>query len=364
MSIWSTRRLRWLVPGVVTLLVVGGAATARALVGGEPETAPRTTEALLAELRAARPVGFSGTVVLRCELGLPVTATAAPGGAPQLGALLSGSHTLRIWYAGQDRFRVAVLGTLGQSDLIRDGSDLWLWESVGNRATRLTLPPIIDQLVARIPGLAVTPHEAAWAALDALEPTTELSTDHGTRVAGRAAYELVLTPRVAGTTVREVRLAVDAEHHLPLRVQVYGQAADPAIEVRFTQIDFAQPDPEQFRFNPPPGVEVTEPDLGSMLRLFADRSALAEAGLPKVTLAGEGWTSVLVIRLPGGPDKPDLAALRSLLPQVSGDWGSGRLLTGSLVNALLTDDGWLLLGAVPPERLTEVATEAVGRSGD
>ena len=359
MGIWRTRRLRWLVPGVVTLLVIGGAATARALTGGESELPPRTTDELLAELRAARLVGFSGTVVFRCDLDLPVTATAAPGAAPKLGALLSGSHTLRIWYAGRDRFRLALLGTLGQSDLIRDGSEVWLWESAGNRATRLTLPPIIDQLVAVVPGLGIAPQEAAWAALDALEPTTEITTSHGTRVAGRAAHELVLTPKVAGTAVRQVRLAVDAEHYLPLRVQVYGGAADPAIEVRFTQITFAQPDPEQFRFNPPPGVQVTEPDLGSMLRVFTRDGGFAGPGLPTVTLAGEGWSSVLVIRLPAGFD---LTAARSLLPQVSGDWGSGHLLTGNLINALLTDDGWLLLGAVPPERLTEVAAGTLEQS--
>jgi len=43
------------------------------------------------------------------------------------------------------------------------------------------------------------------------------------------------------------------------------------------------------------------------------------------------------------------------LQRVSGDWGSGRLLTSRLVSALITDDGRLLVGAVPPQLLYQAA---------
>ncbi|MBM0236720.1 hypothetical protein JNW88_05375 [Micromonospora sp. ATA32] len=43
------------------------------------------------------------------------------------------------------------------------------------------------------------------------------------------------------------------------------------------------------------------------------------------------------------------------MAKVSGDWGSGRLLTGKLFSVLLTDDGRLLAGAVTPERLYQAA---------
>ena len=89
------------------------------------------------------------------------------------------------------------------------------------------------------------------------------------------------------------------------------------------------------------------------------------------TTVGTGWTTVVVARTPAeltGVQRPDnaqaqpgaspLAAadlLDGLFPKVSGDWGSGRLLTTKLVNVLLTDDGRVLAGAVTPERLYEVA---------
>jgi hypothetical protein len=39
------------------------------------------------------------------------------------------------------------------------------------------------------------------------------------------------------------------------------------------------------------------------------------------------------------------------LPKVSGSWGSGRLLQGTLFSALVTNDGRVAVGAVPPAQL-------------
>jgi hypothetical protein len=39
------------------------------------------------------------------------------------------------------------------------------------------------------------------------------------------------------------------------------------------------------------------------------------------------------------------------LPAVSGSWGSGHLLHGTLFSVLVTDDGHVVAGAVPPDRL-------------
>ncbi len=100
-----------------------------------------------------------------------------------------------------------------------------------------------------------------------------------------------------------------------------------------------------------------------------------------VKVVGDGWTSVAVLpgslsdltgqagrrRRPpaseesrfGGRDGADPAALldsvlKSATP-VSGEWGSGKLITTKLVTALLTDDGRLLVGAVTPEEITKAA---------
>ncbi|MPZ26015.1 MAG: hypothetical protein GEV12_06095 [Micromonosporaceae bacterium] len=358
MSGWSRRpALRWLVPGIVVALVVGGGAAANAIVASdEPDLPPRTAAELLADLHTVQVGALSGTVVQTADLGLPLPETGHPGDA-DLGGLWSGSNTLRVWYDGPDRARVALLGTLSQSDIIRNGRDLWIWNSSKQQASHRVLP----EGFARDPGTppvhpSMSPQEAADAALAAVDQTTEVRADGAVRVAGRDAYQLVISPRDESSLVESVRLAIDAEHGLPLRVQVFGGGPDPAFEVRFTQIGFERPDPEQFRFNPPPGTEVTEEDLWPSLPFELKPGAGAE----RPTVVGEGWTSVLVAELPDGlaPDGDgELAGLLAALPRVSGDWGSGRVVSGSLFSVLLTDDGRVLLGAVTPERLTEVAGE-------
>jgi hypothetical protein len=46
-----------------------------------------------------------------------------------------------------------------------------------------------------------------------------------------------------------------------------------------------------------------------------------------------------------------LTAMMQLLPRVSGPWGTGRLLDGALMSAILTDDGRIAVGAVTPKVL-------------
>ncbi len=75
---------------------------------------------------------LSGTVVETTDLGLP--ALPSIGGrrrrrGASFSSLVSGSHTMRVWYAGPDQQRLALLGQLGESDLVRNGTDLWAWSS-------------------------------------------------------------------------------------------------------------------------------------------------------------------------------------------------------------------------------------------
>jgi hypothetical protein len=54
-----------------------------------------------------------------------------------------------------------------------------------------------------------------------------------------------------------------------------------------------------------------------------------------------------------GADDPAATALAFLaaMPEVSGEWGSGRVLAGTLFSAIVTDDGRFAVGAVTPEVL-------------
>ena len=81
---------------------------------------------------------MSAVVEETASLGLPDL----PGAADPLSPLsfLSGSHTFRVWYDGPTRVRIAIPVTLGETDIRRDGRDVWLWDSKTNRATHYVLP--------------------------------------------------------------------------------------------------------------------------------------------------------------------------------------------------------------------------------
>jgi len=346
--------LRWLAPfGVagVAALAATGALTAGASTDRLPETSPA---ALIAGVQHSDVSGFSGTVVSHLSLGLPeLPAIGTAGGSASFTSLLSGSHTLQVWFGGEDEQRIALLGTTEESDVFRDGRQLWQWSSADRVAVHTVLPA--DPNEAAEPTTdpssvaSLTPMQLARQALGAMDSTTKVSVTGHNSVADRSTYELVLTPRTGRTKVGSVHIAVDGSTKMPLGVQVYARSATtPSVDVAFTSIVFGHQSKRNFQFAPPPGATVHQARLGQ-------RSAEHAPARAKV-VAGSGWTQVVELQ----PGAKAIAALRrngvlmSLTP-VSGAWGKGRLLDSDLLSALLTDDGRVFAGAVDPADLYAAA---------
>ena len=359
------RLVRWAAPIALAAVLAGGAGLAARSDGAAPSLPQRSAEQLLADVGRADPPGLSGTVVETARLGLPALPAQAGGGDASLAGLAAGSHTARVWYAGKERVRVAVSGSLSEADVIRNGRDLWTWESARNSATHVRLPEAKSDGGRAGAGVlpVPTPEEAARQVLDAVTPTTSVRVGRTARVAGRPAYELVVAPKDARSLVDSVALAVDGDTKVPLRVRVFAKGqASPAFEVGFTEVQFRVPDASVFRFTPPPGAKVTERDTGA--RPGAARPGAAGPADAKrhamggPAVIGESWTSVVVARgvTAGSVTGPAKALLDAAEP-VQGTFGRGRLLRSPLFSALLTDDGRLYLGAVTPEALTAVAAQ-------
>lgn len=369
MSIFERRpRLRWAVPAAIVGLAVGGSLGGTLGAAADSPLPPRTAAELLVDLQDPQVQPLSGTVVARADLGLPQLPGSSGMSADPL-ALIAGTNTLRVWYDGPQRARVALIAPASETAVIRNGRDVWLWSTDGPTVDHLVLPADADGYEAPEPGdlpsgFPTTPEEAAQLVLAALEPSTEVTTSGAATVAGRDAYELVLTPKQDGTLVERVVIAMDAQTRIPLRVSVDStRTDDPAVEVGYSRIDYARPDASVFEFTPPEGATVTE-------RVLPEPPAggHGDAGEPipdrdgGPTVVGTGWTTVVVGRVPadavGGlveqPDSEDARQLLGLLesiPRESGDWGSGRVLRGTLVSAVLADDGRFAVGAVTPELL-------------
>ena len=80
--------------------------------------------------------------------------------------------------------------------------------------------PTAGQVPTPVHTSTLTPDQLADRAIAAIDPSTVVSVDQNRRIAGRAAYELVLSPKDATARVGSVHIGIDAQRKLPLSVQV------------------------------------------------------------------------------------------------------------------------------------------------
>ncbi|MYS20554.1 hypothetical protein GA0115240_121015 [Streptomyces sp. DvalAA-14] len=397
----------------VPVAVAGVAAATISLVpaladAGDPSLPSVTAQQLLTKIAASDTRTVNGTVKITTDLGLPSALSggggllggAAPSGLPGLGSgggspadpqaqlpqLLIGSHQLHVAADGPDRQKLSVIEPAAEYSVIHNGSQLWAYDSKSNQAFHQTLPQQASAQPRQQPpaDYPATPQAAAQDILKAADGTAAITVDGTARVAGRSAYQLLITPQHADTTtVGSVRIAVDAATGVPLRLTLTPRSGGKAVfDVAFTKVSFAQPAAGTFDFTPGKGVKVTQGGADAKAAPGRTTGAGRPQDAPRAepTVLGQGWDSIAVIKtgggLPSGPAKTGAGTpllgkgaagkdqagagaqslLDSLGKKVSGRYGTGTLVSTRLVNALLTDDGTLYVGAVSPSALTAAAT--------
>jgi outer membrane lipoprotein-sorting protein len=380
-----SRRSRWVVPtGIVAAVAAIGIASAITVAQAAPALPPRTPAQLLAAVAGPGNVPpLTGTVVETASLGIPQL----PGSANpnSITSLLAGSHTVKVWYDGPQRMRLAVPDTMSETDMIRNGTTAWLWQSNSDSVTKILLPKHrVGERQPVMPKTPLTPQQAAKQVLAAVGPSTRVTTEANVTVAGQAAYQLVLTPKSSSSLIGKITMALDAQHlTVPLRVQVFAKGASaPAFQVGYTSISFVTPAAGNFQFTPPAGAKVHT--MGSDLPSGWTGYAPAAGQHSGVRVIGKDWTSVAVLPAAalsevtgrgnaagvagqaarsvsgGGGQVSGTAVLGTLLGAahpVHGAWGSGRLLHTSLVSMLITSNGHVLIGAVTPSVLYAAAAQ-------
>lgn len=393
----ARHRARYLIPiGAAAVTAVVVLAPQAASGAQHPSLPPRTAGQLLAALERSQLPEFSGTTVETARLGLPsLSESDLPAGVSvgaqsqlmQIVTLLTGSHTAQVAYGGPERQRVAVfLSDLSETDVVHNGTDLWTYSSDGNSVTHNTLKPQAQQ---QEPAgtTEVDPTRAAQQTLAAIDPSTKVTVDRTAEVAGRPAYQLDLDPRDTRTLISSVRLAVDAKTWMPLRVEVWSRTntKSPAFSVGFTSLSLKAPSASTFDFTKPPSATMSSSPFSGLHSATNDRGSSDTTSTHEI---GKGWTSVIVERLNGaeaapafGPQvqtvRPSSAtaqpSTRAKLPttttsprQSGSGLGQtldelatrvpeGHLITTSLVSVLLTDDNRVLVGAVTPAYLEQLA---------
>src|SRR5947207_9924865 len=111
------RALRWAVP-IAGVVAIAAAASGVLTASAKPTLPPKTAAALLVDVQNPNLTGFSGTIVQKSNLGLPIPSTGRSIGGEDLITALGSSHTMRVWDGGRMKERVAVLDPLGEMDAV------------------------------------------------------------------------------------------------------------------------------------------------------------------------------------------------------------------------------------------------------
>jgi hypothetical protein len=170
-----SRKARWAVPGAA--VVTTGAVIAGSVITvaqASPALPPKTAAQLLADVASTQKIpALTGTVVETASLGLPALPQA--GNPTSLTALITGSHTIKVYWQDGTHYRLAIPQTMSETDLIRNGGTAWLWESSGNTVTEFSLAghshsKKLSKVQPELPPL--TPQQAANDALAAVGKTS------------------------------------------------------------------------------------------------------------------------------------------------------------------------------------------------
>ncbi|TXS37447.1 LolA family protein [Streptomyces sp. OR43] len=388
---------------IVPVAVAGVAAATIGLVpalasSGDPDLPKITAQELIEKIAASDTQQLSGTVKISTDLGIPsmggLTGSLVPDGAAGQGSasadpqqklteLASGTHTLRVAADGPDKQRLSILDDASEYSLIHNGDQVWAYDSKSNAVYHAKNAKNAKnagsahdrtgrskERQAAPDGVPTTPKALAEQALKAADGTTSVTVDGTAQVAGRDAYRLVIKPEQSGSTIGSITVAVDAENGVPLKFTLRpSSGGKAAVDAGFTTVDFGKPDASSFSFTPPKGAEVTEADEAEGHgKAEADRAKGDLSAFEGMNVIGKGWNTVAEIKTPGGTALPSAESgevpagaqqfLDALGDKVTGKFGSGTVFKTRLVNALMTDDGRVYVGAVTKDALVNAANQA------
>ncbi|MER5642695.1 DUF2092 domain-containing protein [Kitasatospora sp. NPDC002227] len=384
---------RVLVPVAVVAAVGTGIGLVPALASDSgPSLPPLTADQLVAKVAASNVQALSGTVKLSVDLGLPTQLMNAAGGMMRGGsekggshadpqgralALLGGDHTIQLALDGPDRQRIGLVDRLSGYELVHNGAELWAWDSNSNEAVHLTAPQGAEHHQLPETLAPVTPQEAAKQLLAHTAATTSVTVDGTATVAGQKAYLLNIKPKQSGSTIGGIRIAVDADNGVPLSVLVTSDSGSTVLNTRFSEVSFARPSAKTFEFTVPKGAKVTEQkDLAGKhgtvtpqddpwtflgkpegtkpegTKPGSTKPETGKAGAAQPTVEDNSWLTVVSGKLPTG-EAPAVAGKHGAPQNVGGLFKAlgkpvkgGQLISTTLVNVLVTDDGRYFAGAV------------------
>ncbi|HET6153549.1 MAG TPA: hypothetical protein VFE15_11360 [Marmoricola sp.] len=321
------------------------------------------TSTILDRIKASGSHGYSGTVDLAGNVKLPVASRFT-----DIGPLLGGRTTLRVWWRDRSEWRVDKLLIAGETDLFHEGTRTTQWEYEAAKATVSEDPAI------RLPRSEdlIPPVLAARLLKDA--GADEVRRLAPRRVAGVSAVGVEVRPRSSKSSIGRLDLWADPETGIVLRADLYAVGStQPAFSTAFTSFTSKTPSSTVTRFAAPTSVPVR---FESVLDI-ADAANQYAPVIPPKTVAGlrrtgsaagavgvygTGLVQVLVVPLRGR----DADTLREQLDKIPGvrQTPDGPTLMAGPLGVLVSgghEQPWLIVGSVSRATLAAVARDL--RSG-
>jgi len=361
-----------------------------------PDLSPQQVMVLM---QGADVTEFSGTIVKSSNMGLPtlefssmmsedsiaqieekmpaemadfVPAVIESNTLTQAIELISGSHTIRVYVSGQDKLRAQILDPMSQRDLIVSGNEFWVYDA--KMATALTGTIDIEADPAKqveaeqkvmdyADSIALdlsSPEAIADYLVSMVDETSQIEVGKDHSVAGRSAYQLIISPDSPNSLVASAAVSVDSETGMPLKVEIFSTTqVEAAMTVGFESISFGSVDQGLFSFTPPAGTSVETFDADELMATLdgyeKPEGYVSDYEVPaEPEVLGSDWDSVVHLAALPADIPQDLMATElfaDMLTEVPG----GKVFSTPLVNVLLTDSGEVYMGAVTIDYLLSLA---------
>lgn len=395
---------RW-IPAVLAPVMVAATAVGFSVSANASIDLPDKSASQILQLINTNPdLAFSGRVVKKAALGLPamnITPDISQATVDQMAKTMpkemidflprasaqgelalaleffAGAHTANIYVDGVNKARLQVLDLVSERNFIRNGSDLWFYDATKAIVRHSVIDPAEEARVKK-DGLSFFNANSAKLAFDATSPAavadyflkeagaeTSFTVGKDAKIAGRGVYQIIATPRTAGSLVASVTVSVDAATGLPLAVAVRAvTSTDPAFEIAFETITFATPAASNFNFVAPAGSKVEEipaPTRAALEKLAAGKAPTAKdqerAKVEAEKLVAQGWAAVA--QVPAEMIPAQFAELKAnkLFIELTKPVAGGRIFSTTLMNIFIADDGRIFAGSVTQARLLEAATK-------
>jgi outer membrane lipoprotein-sorting protein len=195
----------------------------------------------------------------------------------------------RIWVSDAGA-RIESQGSGGDQVVVVNKAErtAWVYDDAQNAVKKVSVTGEASaETASPAPSATMLTPEAITLYLQQVARFATVEVAGQTKVAGRDAYQLRMTPVAADTALGYVQAAIDGETMLPLQLEVYARGGTaPVLKFGFSTVSYDSIDPSTFAFTPPAGAKVTAKTVdGDALKARAEKMRKSHAAKAEPTKA-------------------------------------------------------------------------------